>query len=444
MADADFHSKYTGEQIEEILDGAVLDNRYKQASAVQRARARTNIGATADEMQVVSFALSQELTKDQKAIARKNIGAGSSDIGLVIKGYVNTVDELQEIVGKDGEAYGVGSAYPYDIYIWDSYRDIWVNNGNIRGADGKDGKDGSDASVTAENIEIALGFKPLPVSNPNLLDNPWFTINQRGKTSYTPTSGNYYTFDRWCMENNDPNVSVTKNSDGTITWKNNGTATNRQFKQIFEVPIAVGETITASIDVTAVSGEVRMYYALAVTPYTSFIHRQVTTTGIITSTGTVTASGATKFFITLDGNASVTFRAVKLEHGSVSTLANDHAPDPAFELRKCQKYQFLMPFGSASAPVATGISWTAETIRVFMPTPVNMRVASPSVEYLLGSLTNIRLKGAERNLTPSAVSCSITNGGVIMAFTVSGAVVNNVYSAVASSNEIKALINVNL
>ena len=187
MADADFHSKYTGEQIEEILDGAVLDNRYKQASAMQRARARTNIGATADEMQVVSFALSQELTKDQKAIARKNIGAGSSDIGLVIKGYVNTVDELQEIVGKDGEAYGVGFAYPYDIYIWDSYRDIWVNNGNIRGADGndgkdgKDGKDGSDATVTVKNITTALGAKPLTTNDALTLEEIAASTDLTGK-----------------------------------------------------------------------------------------------------------------------------------------------------------------------------------------------------------------------------------------------------------------------
>ena len=34
----------------------------------------------------------------------------------------------------------------------------------------------------------------LRVSNPNLLDNPWFTVNQRGATAYTVGA---YGVDRW-------------------------------------------------------------------------------------------------------------------------------------------------------------------------------------------------------------------------------------------------------
>lgn len=113
---ADFNSSLTGEQIEQTLLGAVLSNK------------------------------AQRLTEEQKAQARKNIGAGTSDSGLKILGYYATADQLGTSVfgPKAGDAYAVGTVEPYDIYIWDAVHRIWVNNGNIRGADGKDA-DLSDA-----------------------------------------------------------------------------------------------------------------------------------------------------------------------------------------------------------------------------------------------------------------------------------------------------------
>lgn len=113
---ADYNSSLTGEQIEQTLLGAVLSNK------------------------------AQRLTEAQKEQARKNIGAGTSDSGLRILGYYATADQLAAYVArpKAGDVYAVGTAAPYDIYIWDAVHRIWVNNGNIRGADGKDA-DLSDA-----------------------------------------------------------------------------------------------------------------------------------------------------------------------------------------------------------------------------------------------------------------------------------------------------------
>lgn len=113
---ADYNSSLTGDQIEQTLLGAVLSNK------------------------------NQLLTEEQKAQARKNIGAGTSDSGLRILGYYATEDQLAESAAKPkaGDAYAVGTAAPYDIYIWDAVHRTWVNNGNIRGADGKDA-DLSDA-----------------------------------------------------------------------------------------------------------------------------------------------------------------------------------------------------------------------------------------------------------------------------------------------------------
>ena len=58
--------------------------------------------------------------------------AGSS---FVILGYFDTLDALKAAVPnpKAGDVYGVGTAPPYNIYIWDSVHGKWVPNGNLQG-----------------------------------------------------------------------------------------------------------------------------------------------------------------------------------------------------------------------------------------------------------------------------------------------------------------------
>ena len=123
------------------------------------------IGKIIDGAVVATF--SQDLTEQEKAQARENIGAGSSDSGMTIFGYFDTFEELNATITAPapGAAYGVGMAYPYDIYVWDALRQRWVNNGPIRGADGADGKDGKDAVITAESLTAALGYVPAKTSD---------------------------------------------------------------------------------------------------------------------------------------------------------------------------------------------------------------------------------------------------------------------------------------
>lgn len=67
--------------------------------------------------------------------------AGSS---FVILGYFDTLDALKAAVPnpKAGDVYGVGTAPPYNIYIWDSVHGKWVPNGNLQGPQGKQGIQG--------------------------------------------------------------------------------------------------------------------------------------------------------------------------------------------------------------------------------------------------------------------------------------------------------------
>mgnify|MGYP004523409607 CR=1 FL=1 len=69
--------------------------------------------------------------------------AGSS---FAILGYFDTLDALKAAVPnpKAGDVYGVGTAPPYNIYIWDSVHGKWVGNGNLQGPQGKQGIQGPE------------------------------------------------------------------------------------------------------------------------------------------------------------------------------------------------------------------------------------------------------------------------------------------------------------
>ena len=131
------------------------------------------------------------------------------------------------------------------------------------------------------------------ISNPNLLINSDFKINQRGKSgTITPNINaegkNIHTYfvDRWGIDRG----SVTINADGTLTL-------NGSMSQILEN--SVGTNVTASF-----SGGMAAYNDK-------------------TKTFTITGYG-------------VVISWAKLEIGSVATPFA--APDPVEELRKCQRY----------------------------------------------------------------------------------------------------------
>ena len=69
---------------------------------------------------------------------------GDTGSGFVVKGYYGSVSALQTSVQdpEAGDAYGVGAAAPYDIYIYDGVTKAWVNNGPMQGAKGEKGEKG--------------------------------------------------------------------------------------------------------------------------------------------------------------------------------------------------------------------------------------------------------------------------------------------------------------
>lgn len=69
---------------------------------------------------------------------------GDTGAGFKVLGYFGSLGALESAVPNPeiGDAYGVGSAQPYDIYICDGTTGAWVNNGPMQGAKGDKGEKG--------------------------------------------------------------------------------------------------------------------------------------------------------------------------------------------------------------------------------------------------------------------------------------------------------------
>lgn len=238
-------------------------------------------------------------------------------------------------------------------------------------------------------------------SNRNLLDNPFFTINQRGQSSYTNASGFSESVDRWKIANKTTLAVVS----GGVTLT---TTSEISFQQNTEYDLR-GETVTASVKVGGV-----VYSGTTTVPSSGFNLVTLSINGLSVDVRVGYSSGL-YFRINVNSNtASLTLQAVKLELGSVSTLANDAPPDYGEELAKCQRY-FCRIYGD---PIGTGyISSGLGTAFILIPTGVTMR-AKPTVSY--SGAFSVRLQGS--TIVVSAMtfaSPAHTGGGVGIVCTLS-------------------------
>ena len=90
---------------------------------------------------------------------------GDTGSGLRILGYYETLTALESSVTNPsvGDAYGIGSSEPYNIYIYTGING-WVNNGALQGAKGEDGhtpEKGIDYFTDADKQEIATAASEL-------------------------------------------------------------------------------------------------------------------------------------------------------------------------------------------------------------------------------------------------------------------------------------------
>lgn len=157
-------------------------------------------------------------------------------------------------------------------------------------------------------------------SNPNLLINADFKINQRGATSYEQQG---YSVDRWKIWN----VTVTPSTSGGITVKSDKYSDAGNILQYLE-NAAEGDS-TLSCYVTSVSGTVTM----VADDDSQVILKQ--------GLNVLHISKSTKSFkIFLNRGTSITLKWVKLEQGKVAT--EFIAPNYAEEILKCQRFYVVL------------------------------------------------------------------------------------------------------
>lgn len=171
----------------------------EQATASANAAADNANAAAADALETAAQA-ADNANRVAKAVQDKLDSGELVGKGLQILGYYDTADALAAGVASPeaGDAYGVGTGEPYDIYVWDALNAVWVNNGAIQGPQGEQGVPGATGPQGAPGRDGASARR-------NLLDNSDFRnpVNQRGATSYTGSGvSKTYTIDRWATWQN--------------------------------------------------------------------------------------------------------------------------------------------------------------------------------------------------------------------------------------------------
>lgn len=206
-------------------------------------------------------------------------------------------------------------------------------------------------------------------SNPNLLINPNFEINQRGSTTYTTG----YTVDRWRV------AGATLNAK-TKTLSNPNSAGGTFLQSLENKPTG---TFTVTLNVASVTGTVKF----------SWKDESTYKTGAVISKGlntyTFTASSLTEVGVDVASGASIQLDYMKLEEGSVATHFVE--PNKAEELLKCQRYyeklEVLLGRLVVNTSQSFSTSYKSKFYRVLNGSYRAEKRTTPTIS-IKGSLTN--------------------------------------------------------
>ena len=218
-------------------------------------------------------------------------------------------------------------------------------------------------------------------SNPNLLDNPDFKINQRGKSEYTAEDTNIYTVDRWKVGFN--NTCIVE--EGGIIVRNNADSrlqlyqyVDRSFKDLAGKRLTMSVKFANDEAVCSVSGTV----PLVAPTDLSYIMHIVLENGFTLGMWYSTAVKRVVYQIIKSKSTngeSIKIEWAKCEMGAAPTPFTP--PDPATELLKCQRY--YQRLGGQMLHVGTGYANAAGTesfaFMAFCPLPTTMRTMTPTV-----------------------------------------------------------------
>lgn len=229
-------------------------------------------------------------------------------------------------------------------------------------------------------------------SNPNLLDNPWFTVNQRGASSYT-TNG--YCVDRW-YNNGATGVAVSSNGI-SLTFPNNGYADFHQRVDDSVAQFLDGKDVTFSVNIDGTIYSTSFTYDYSEDGSFGTITIDTGVTFEVRNITTATTRLRPRILSNASGKTISNIRAMKLEKGTVSTLAMDTAPNYQQELAKCQRYFVRVKTNNAYGALS-GVGRVGSTTDARFPIyfPTTMRT-SPTITVNGNIMTHDDTDGSTNN-----------------------------------------------
>lgn len=245
-------------------------------------------------------------------------------------------------------------------------------------------------------------------SNRNLLDNPWFSINQRSDTvqSNLLFDGQYH-IDRW-QTNNNLNQRWNWNKNSIYMDCTYGTGFGQIVQQFERFPLKEGQKFTLSV--LYGDGVIKSITAT----YSETISEYYTPTYSNSFAGLycVPSSNYYTVYFRCNEGGRASLLALKLEIGTESTLALDVAPNYTEELLKCQRYYY--PLSGKEF-----MGFKSSNYEVKVPLPTEMRT-TPTIS-LTG--TSIGLTGSSQqggSISSATVSVSGNEALVNVGLTMTG------------------------
>ena len=222
-------------------------------------------------------------------------------------------------------------------------------------------------------------------SNPNLLINSNFMVNQRGAASGASLSSGDYFLDRWMARAANAHYTWTTTPHGQpVTLGVDGGAYS-MIRQTVERQNVPADDYTLSWEGGAI---LRVYNAGGTAP---------TFTGNETSPITVTLDGTDDVRVEAFGTGESVGK-VKLERGTVATPHTLQRYDE--ELAACQRYYWRSRNVSSNEALAFGMAAGSTTLRAIFHAPVEMR-AQPT---LTAAALNINDYASNRAVTSATIS----------------------------------------
>lgn len=259
----------------------------------------------------------------------------------------------------------------------------------------------------AETVAAALNNKP----NRNLLDNWYFVgggmtgkfpVNQRGLTSYGPTTANYNSIDRWLVNSG----TMSPETDGL-----NLTGPGIIIQRFENLDLSDGEYVFSCLTAGGCFSAPLTDHYVACGPFK--VTRDTSTDNL---------------YVSFQSTTSVKLKAMKLERGTTQTLAHqdedgnwvlNEIPDYGEELAKCQRY--LIPMDANSC---WGFAESNTSAYLYLPLPVSMR----TTPVFQGNLPPTLWPGGNSVTSISVFSPSAIESMIALHVVGTGFIAQNCYS----------------